>query len=110
MATGAFEELLDFVRNRMRMSHIYQPVMLPVLLQNSGRAAIAEIAKAFAAEDRSQIEYYERIVKAMPGRVLKSNGIVERQGTDFALAKTFKGLTPEERHQLIAACQEKLVG
>ena len=38
-------DLEDFIRTRMRMSHIYQPVMLKVLLENGGHASVEEIAK-----------------------------------------------------------------
>jgi hypothetical protein len=33
----------------MRMSHIYQPVMLLELLRNDGSASVEQIATAFAA-------------------------------------------------------------
>jgi ATP adenylyltransferase len=31
-----YEKLLEFINQRMRMSHIYQPVMLMTLLKNKG--------------------------------------------------------------------------
>ena len=31
-----YDELADFIENRMRMEHVYQPVMLMTLLQNGG--------------------------------------------------------------------------
>ncbi len=31
--------LIDFVRNKMRMSHVYQPVLLKSLLENKGEDA-----------------------------------------------------------------------
>jgi ATP adenylyltransferase len=33
-----FDDLNDFIRNKMRMSHIYQPVMLMELLKRGGSA------------------------------------------------------------------------
>jgi len=30
-------EITDFIQNRMRMSHVYQPVMLSVLLNHSSK-------------------------------------------------------------------------
>ena len=42
----SFEQLEEYIRRSMRMSHIYQPVMLRVLLQNSGQADTETIAKA----------------------------------------------------------------
>ena len=56
-----YEELSEFIRKKMRMSHIYQPVMLVELLQNKGSASVRDIAKALLVRDISQIEYYEHI-------------------------------------------------
>ena len=59
--------------------------MLRVLLENAGRASRRAFAKAFLAEDRSQIEYYEANMRSMPGRVLGRHGIIERVGEDYRL-------------------------
>ena len=39
-----FSDLKDFLINRMRMSHIYQPVMLMTLLKNGGVASVESLA------------------------------------------------------------------
>jgi ATP adenylyltransferase len=62
----AYKMLENFVRDEMRMSHIYQPVMLMKLLQSSGKAKIRENAKSLLSHDQSQIEYYEQITKCFP--------------------------------------------
>ena len=108
MSKTAFDALMLFVSERMRMSHIYQPVMLKVLLENGGRASRKTIAQAFLNEDRSQIEYYDRIVRDMPGRVLSNHGIVERVGDDFRLTEAFSDLNYDERQSLISECKNKL--
>jgi len=53
------EELASYITKAMRMSHVYQPVMLRVLLESDGEASITDIAKALLSHDRSQVEYYE---------------------------------------------------
>ena len=104
----AYEDLKDFLTNRMRMSHIYQPVMLRTLLQNGGQSTVNDIAKAILAEDRSQIEYYEKITKNMPGKVLTLNrGITERDKDTYRL-KGYDNLSPAEVDSLIALCGQKL--
>jgi ATP adenylyltransferase len=65
--TSSFERLRDFIQKRMRMSHIYQPVMIRELHINGGKASIRSIASAFLSRDESQLEYYEQITKNMPG-------------------------------------------
>ena len=52
-----YAELEDFIENRMRMSHVYQPVMLMALLGRGGRSSTEEIAKTILQHDDSQIEY-----------------------------------------------------
>lgn len=74
----SFQFLRDFLTNRMRMSHIYQPLMIRTLLTRGGRATIRQIASKFLSKDESQLEYYEEITKNMPGRVLARHGIAKR--------------------------------
>ena len=78
-----FEELAGFVRNKMRMSHIYQPpAMLIELLRNGGVASVSSIVGALLGKDSSQIEYYEQVSKIMVGRVLtKTRGLFRKTMT-----------------------------
>ena len=55
----------------MRMSHVYQPVMLRELLRRKGAASVNMVAKALLAEDRSQVEYYEQITAGLPPAEIK---------------------------------------
>ena len=71
--------LSDFIQNKMRMSHIYQPVMLMELLKRRGCASRREIAEALLQRDESQLEYYERIVTNMVGTVLTERTVVSRE-------------------------------
>src|SRR4029453_11780871 len=75
-----FDLLRRFLESQMRMSHIYQPLMLRTILQGGGTATARQIAAAFLAEDESQLEYYEAITNRMPGKVLRRHGVVERNG------------------------------
>ncbi len=56
--SAAFTALRQFIEDKMRMSHIYQPVMLEVLFENGGRASARQIAARFLAHDESQLDYY----------------------------------------------------
>ena len=57
-----FDALSNFILNEMRMSHIYQPVMLIELLERRGSASVTEIAKALLGNDSSQLEYYLSLI------------------------------------------------
>lgn len=44
--------LKDFINNKMRMSHVYQPVMIKALLENNGILSVTEIAKLILQYDQ----------------------------------------------------------
>jgi ATP adenylyltransferase len=102
-----YEQLVDFVQNRMRMSHVYQPVMLLALLRGGGRRSTADIARSILLHDESQVEYYENVTKNMVGRVLRQHGIVEKAGGGFALVD-FEDLDTEQIERLTELCESKL--
>ena len=91
----------------MRMSHIYQPVMLMTLLEQDGASSEREIAQAILSHDESQTEYYQKITRDMVGRVLRSHGIVTRNGQTYRL-EGYGELSTEQVETLVALCQEKL--
>ena len=91
------------------MSHIYQPVMLRVLLESAGSATERQIGEAISSEDPSQVEYYEKITRDMVGKVLRKHGFVKRNRTNRTWQLLgFEDLKPVEIEELITACQEKL--
>jgi diadenosine tetraphosphate (Ap4A) HIT family hydrolase/5-methylcytosine-specific restriction endonuclease McrA len=100
-------DLKEFISKRMRMSHIYQPVMLMALLRNNGKCSTTQIAKAILKYDDAQIEYYEQITNNMVGKVLRNHGIVEKQGKDYIL-KDSERLAATQRDELIDLCQSRL--
>ena len=73
----SFQQLEAYIREQMRMSHVYQPVMLQVQLEKGGTASTEDVAKALLSYDRSQVEYYEIRTKNMVGKVLTQNGVIE---------------------------------
>jgi len=106
--SGTYEQLSHFIRKEMRMSHIYQPVMLVELLQNGGSAEVTDIAKALLLRDNSQIEYYGRITKNMVGRVLtKNRGLAETHKNSYTL-KGFSDLSTDEIDSLVDICIGKI--
>ena len=110
-ANQSFEQLETYIREQMRMSHVYQPVMLQVLLQKGGSASTEEVAKALLSYDRSQVEYYEIRTKSMVGKVLTQNGVIEpvkdgRRVVGYKLAAS--DLSEQEIATLVEFCQQRL--
>jgi ATP adenylyltransferase len=100
--------LRDFLLRRMRMSHIYQPLMLKTLILGGGKASIREIASKFLSHYEAQLEYYEEITKRMPGKVLTTHGLVEREGNEYRLTLPTDTMSVDDRAELITICEAKV--
>ena len=67
--SATYERLRDTIAKRMRMSHIYQPLMLMELLGRRSPAPAQDVARRILGEDVTQIEYTTERVKRMVGKV-----------------------------------------
>jgi hypothetical protein len=100
------EEIIGFVENQMRMSHVYQPLVVRALVRAGGSATLRQLATALLVEDESQLLYYENRIKKMPLLVLRRHDIV---ASDRDLVSLNAGkLTYEQRAAIELACTEKL--
>lgn len=103
-----FNDLKQFIDREMRMSQVYQPVMLEVRLCNGGKATVQEIAQAILDRDPTQIEYYSEVVKRMVGKVLTNNhGITRKVGQTYELIGMDQ-FDEAEVELLPALCQSKI--
>ena len=93
------EDLLSFLEEQMRMSHVYQPLLIRSLLDAGGQATARQVATDFAKEDEAQVRYYEERIKQMPLRVLRKHGVVDYQ--DGVMRLQVDNLTFEERKRYV---------
>ena len=64
-----YERLREYIAKRMRMSHVYQPLMLMELLGRRSPAPAQDVARRILGEDVTQIDDYTERVKRMVGKV-----------------------------------------
>lgn len=105
---SSFKSLKKYILEDMSMQHIYQPVMLIELLKNQGNASEETIARVILNRDPTQVDYYIDKVRNMVGKVLRDNGITERDKEVHSL-KDFQQLTQDEIEELIHLCRDKLI-
>lgn len=91
----------------MRMSHIYQPVMIKKLLHNDGNATDKEIAEQLLQFDPSQIEYYQNITNKMVGRILRNHKVVDKSNDKYSL-NGFNHLNKTQIEELSQLCDKKI--
>ena len=103
-----FKILKNYIKKKMRMSHIYQPVMIKSLVKNEGKNTSKEIAKEFLMYDPWALKYYDDIVKLMPGKVLTKNlDIIFKKKNSFFI-KEYNDLTDIQKQEILKLCDEKI--
>lgn len=101
-----YEELEDFISNKMSMSHIYQPLLIRSLVESGGTATLRQLAHLFLAQDESQLKYYEGIIKGEPVKTLKKHGVISRDKNLLSLQVT--KLSFAQKAHLKMLCEQKL--
>jgi len=101
-----YKEICDFIENKMRMSHIYQPLLIKTLVESEGISTTRKIALEFLRYDESQIQYYERVVKSMPVKVLLNHDVIKKEKNQVSL--NTETLSFSQRQKLISLCDSKL--
>ncbi len=101
-----FLELKEFIENKMRMSHIYQPLLIMTLLENDNAATLRQLAIEFVGRDEVQIDEYKRRIKNMPVKVLKKHEIIQQSGQLVEL--NINSLSLKERSELKLLCEQKI--
>lgn len=103
-----YTELENFIKKEMRMTHIYQPIMIKTLLESKGNTATVEqIARRFLNEDSAQLEYYKRITKRWPHQILKKHNVVSYRKNIYTLLLE-EEISREQRQKLIEFCDLRL--
>ena len=64
-----YADPIDFLENRMSMSHIYQPLLIRALVDAGGAAKLRQLPQDFLLQDESQVLFYEKRIKEMPLKV-----------------------------------------
>ena len=67
--SATYQRLRHYIAERMRMSHVYQPLMLMELLGRRSPAPAQDVARRILGEDVTQIDYSTERVKRMVGKV-----------------------------------------
>ena len=85
MEENLFENLKNFINNKMRMSHIYQPLMLKEIIKSGGKTTRRQISSEILNYDESQIKYFSDVVRDLPARVLFKHKIINKKRDNYIL-------------------------
>lgn len=103
-----YDELEEFIHRKMKMTHIYQPIMIRALLESrDNKATVEDIARKFLNNDESQLNYYKKITKRWPHITLRKRGVVSYEKGTYTMLLDRK-LTRNQRRRLKELCDLRL--
>ena len=100
--------ILNFLKNQMRMTGVYQPVIVKQLLLHGGECTVNELANSLTKYDAGVIEYYEKIVMRYPKQTLTKHGVVEYDRSTKSFKLTEMPHNDAEIKQSVQICDEKI--
>ena len=104
-----YDSLHHFIKDKMSMTHVYQPIMIRTLLESEDCKATREaIARQFLGMDESQLNYYKAITARWPHKTLKKHGIVGYEGKGQVYTLLLDGATVEQKKRLTELCDLRL--
>ena len=106
MSKNSLDSFLEFIEHDMRMSHIYQPLLIRMLVESGGESTLRDLALRFVMFNEAELREMEATLKKMPVKVLSNRGWVEREGNTVKLKVPIKDL--RERSLVIGACEKRL--
>jgi ATP adenylyltransferase len=101
-----FEDLLKLVEGELRMSHVYQPLLISFLVDSGGAATVRQLAQEFALADEASVLHYEKRIKEMPVPVLAQRGVISKRAELIELQ--VDKLTYVQSSQIRAACEKRI--
>ena len=101
-----FDELLKFVEEDLRMSHVYHPLLISFLVQSGGAATVRQLAQEFALANEASVLHYEKRIKEMPIPVLAKRGVVSKKLNLVELQVS--DLTYAQSSRIRAACEKRI--
>lgn len=96
--------LKEFLTSKMKMSGLYQPVIIKHLILGNGSAKLEEIAKELTTLDEEAVEDYIQKLKVYPKAVLKKHRIAEIQKDSYELLMELG----DSKENLLKICDEKI--
>ncbi len=104
-----YDGLSRFIRKEMRMTHMYQPIMIRTLLEaDDNRATADDIARSIVNVDPTLLEYYKGRIRVWPHKTLLKHKIVSHKRGGVYTLRLDRPLTRKESEKLAEMCELRL--
>ena len=103
-----FDRLLTFLHQEMRMTEVYQPIVIRTLIHNGGEASFIELANAIAEHHGKSVAELVKVVKRYPRQVLLKHGIVSEIDQGLQINLDLSKLSSPQKQALIEVCDIQL--
>ena len=102
-----YDELVEFIEEKMSMTYSYQPVIIKKLLESNNIATKEDIAKVLVNNDHTLIDHYKKILMRWPKQTLEKHNIVKYKKNIKSFVLLIDNITTEQKNKLIKICEDK---
>jgi len=101
-------DLIDFLKNKMSMTDLYQPAIIRELLVSGGIQSKENLARVLAQYDVSVIDYYKKVLMRWPKITLSKHNVVDYDKKEQNFKLTIFPTTDSDRQAAIELCEHKI--
>ena len=103
-----YEQLKEFLEEKMSMTDIYQPVFIRELILNDGERTRDELAQTLFLLDKFTLKKFRRTVMRHPKKTLTNHDVIDYQRKDTLFTLQCEPLTIEEKTNIVDICDSKI--
>ena len=74
-----YDQIVDFITSKMKMSHIYQPLLIRSLVDAGGSATLRQLAQFFLSQDEVNSSTLKNYIKEMLIKVLSKHWMLTKE-------------------------------
>ena len=74
-----YDQIVDFITSKMKMSHIYQPLLIRSLVVAGGFATLRQLAQFFLSQDEVNSSTLKNHIKEMLIKVLSKHWMLTKE-------------------------------
>jgi predicted house-cleaning noncanonical NTP pyrophosphatase (MazG superfamily) len=103
-----YEQLKEFLEERMTMTDVYQPVIIRDLILHDGQRTKNQLAITLISYDEYTLNKFRRTVMRWPKITLTKHDLIKYERRDKLFSLNSEKLSEDEKDDLVKICESKI--
>jgi predicted house-cleaning noncanonical NTP pyrophosphatase (MazG superfamily) len=103
-----YEQLKEFLEERMTMTDVYQPVIIRDLILHDGQRTKDQLAITLISYDEYTLNKFRRTVMRWPKITLTNHDLIKYERRDKLFSLNSEKLSEDEKDDIVKICESKI--